>query len=94
MNFSKTKKKVALIKAACYSLELHPRLKSSEDLQEAMNLATQAGNSLDNENTEKLEESRSLCEKSLNLIRKAIEGLTPNKVRKALDRQLEKISKY
>jgi len=91
MSPSKTKKKIALIKTVCHALELVPTYKNNEKLSSIYETIENAKTNLD-EN--QITESRVYCDKSLAQIRELINTLTPTKLRKALDRQLDKIDKY
>lgn len=91
MSASKTKKKVALVKAVCHALELIPTLKDNQNLQSVLALTENAKKDLEEEN---IDGARKTCSDCLNAIREIIKTLTPTKLRKALDRQLDKIDKY
>jgi hypothetical protein len=91
MSPSKTKKKIALIKAVCHALELVPSFKGNEPTKRIMEETTKARENLD---AGDIASAREICSESLLRIREMISTLTPTKLRKALDRQLDKIEKY
>jgi signal transduction histidine kinase len=93
MKDNKLKKKIALIKTSCHAFGIHTGLglEARENLELTLKKAEEAWDLF---LKEQLVESRSLANESLESLREVTQTLSPASLRKALLRQLDKISKY
>lgn len=90
---NKLKKKIALIQAATHAFGIHPGIDAGgKMILEGILESSITAKSLWSE--EKFEESRNICYNNLSALTSVAQTLSPARLRKALLRQLEKITKY